>query len=381
MIFYDNKLIKDLKGYSAQPQKADYIQISAAAKPNMFMYNFKFRTQAQTAYFSLVYAHDSSLNEVWQFLEDICLGKEFVCCAANLETSAQIMAAQTLDKDTIRFTLAGGGQITHEWRQKEHILHLYEKPFPDGKLHITMDIIVNKKDFIYAFYCLLLDMFRYFDGADKNNFLCGETNKEKVRQDSPAVSNFLGYSAATPKDRELLDKLLCYESSFGYIKALLESGANPNAVIDKDKETVFENFLENADYEPEYDEEENDDDGEEKPEIPYTPADGPSNSYQQKYVDLTKLLLEYGAKPADSYCSVYNRIGHLYFFKLFWNKHFYFDTHLYEWISHDGETMRFMDSPAQQSYAVYYEQISELLDKYIDFSCFLFENEPYRFHT
>ena len=71
MIFYDDKLIKDLKEYSAQPAKADYIQITAAAKPNMFMYNFKFRTQTQTAYFSLVYAHDSSLNEVWQFLEDI----------------------------------------------------------------------------------------------------------------------------------------------------------------------------------------------------------------------------------------------------------------------------------------------------------------------
>lgn len=38
MIFYDDKLIKDLKEYSAQPAKADYIQITAAAKPNMFMY-------------------------------------------------------------------------------------------------------------------------------------------------------------------------------------------------------------------------------------------------------------------------------------------------------------------------------------------------------
>lgn len=242
-----------------------------------------------------------------------------------------------------------------------------------------MDIIVNKKDFIYAFYCMILDMFRYFDGADRNTFTCGETNKEKVRQDCPAVSDFLGYSAATQKDRELLDKLLCYESSFEDIKTLLESGANPNAVIDKDKETVFENFLENADYEPEEDNEE-DDDYEEENEIPYTPADGPANPYQQKYVDLTELLLEYGARPADSYCSVYNRIGHLYFFKLFWDKHFYFDGYLYEMICHDGEEMRLMCSPAQQSYAVYYEQISELLDKHLDFSYFLYENEPYRFY-
>lgn len=222
-------------------------------------YNFKLQTINQCAYFGIYNTCMSNSDEIWKFLEEIC-DKDFdmTMWEIDLEGYGAKLIAEDLKDENIRLTI-----INYRWSEFYYDKDLdivnvdKNKYFDDKKEHIQLDIIVNKKIFIYHFYIELLYIF------DKNvyrkntkDIVLYNHNNIKAKISSKKIAKYLGFTKAKDKDLHLYKLLggiqaneLMSNVKFGSldeIRDTLVKGANPNAIVINDtKEThsIFDEIV------------------------------------------------------------------------------------------------------------------------------------------
>lgn len=217
--------------------KEDFIRIVGASDWDMF-YHFQLRTPTQCGYFHLE-CPMGYIDALWAFLEALCLGRDFASFLTEYEGPNALLCAKEVDKDNLRVTL-----ICDTWLEEapDH-KNFIEKCWPDFEAHASIDVVVNKRHFIYTLYMALVDIFVNDDYCYR---ICPLTvsSDEEAQVDSDIITKYLGYIPPTDKDKELLKSLV--DGSAEDVEKCLKGGANPNAFApecDYDfKDTILEDF-------------------------------------------------------------------------------------------------------------------------------------------
>ena len=320
-------------------EKTPFIRISIADKAEDNIFNFKFQTAEQTAWFSLINAKEPLKNLI-SFLENLCLGKAEISCLVSTGRFSQKMKCKEEGGGLVRFTITGCNWAEHIWDTEADKVYLIEKKTQDTKTEILLDALINKKELIYAFYCTIMDL---------------DENIEAPKIKTDIIDKYLGYVKCTKKDIELSTKLMNPKTNIEEIRQLLEEGANPNAITDfEDFTTIFDEFLLDWHYKLE-DAEEYDNCG---VEDSWEPAQGPVNEADIAYVNLTKLLIQYGAKTISLFSAIYNYIREPYFVRMLLDNNFFFDGNTMCFVSLDEWTL------GADPFSKYYKILEELFLEY-----------------
>lgn len=211
------------------PKSEKFIRISCVYSLEHLFYNFKFKSSTQEAYTCICTALGNT-DALWEFIEDICApdfeNKVFV---SEQEGAESILLAQKIDDDKIRFTIINNKWMRHYWdnNKKDYVFEIQYTG--NKKMQIVLDIILNRKDFVYTFY---LNLYQIFYGSDVAS---EASSAKKAQTDSDIIKDYLGYTLASEKDYEL-EKLL-EEGYLNKIESALENGANPNAIKNTEKAT------------------------------------------------------------------------------------------------------------------------------------------------
>lgn len=280
------------------PQEENFIRISCLYSLEDLFYNFKFRTQNQEVFMCICPALGDS-NDLWEFLEDICSPNfDNTAFLSMQEGPESILLAQKYNDEKIRFTIFNNRWQKHYWdfETKDYVFEWQNTD--NGKMQIVLDIILNRKDFVYTFY---LDLYDIFYGVDISSI---SYTYNKAQTDSDIIKNYLGYIPATEKDLEL--KNLFEEGNLTKIEEALQNGANPNAIVELEVETgnreqVLDGVLRCSYVDSHY------------------PLDEIQNLTDEEYtndikkikllehnLEIIKLLFKYGAKPTSLFPAVYS---------------------------------------------------------------------------
>lgn len=224
---------------NSTPEKADFIRISSIVSLPSIFYNFKLQTKTQCAYFCICSALGDT-DQFWAFMELATIGKDKVLYfESEQEGSVSILRIEHIDSKTLRFTLISNKWLEHKWHNKKETVQVNWTKFPEDEYGVNLDIIINKKDFIYAFY---LELWNIFSGTDSIEVEPYAVSNKIAQADSEIIKNYLGYIPATKLDKELYDAIK--NNNKDKIITLLRKGANLNAIIgEKDGDTIFEKFL------------------------------------------------------------------------------------------------------------------------------------------
>lgn len=280
------------------PQEEKFIRISCLYSTQYLFYNFRFRTQTQDAFMCICPALGDT-NELWKFLEDICSSDfDNTSFRSVQEGPESILLAQKYNDEKIRFTILNNRWQKHYWDSETKDYVFEWQKTDNSKMKIVLDVVLNRKDFVYTFYLNLYDIFY---GVDISSI---SYTYNKAQTDSDIIKNYLGYIQATEKDLEL--KKLFEEGNLTKIENALKNGANPNAIVELEvetgnKEQVLDEVL----------------------RCSYVDAHYPLNEIQnltdEEYTndikkikllehnfEIIKLLFKYGAKPISLFPAVYS---------------------------------------------------------------------------
>lgn len=207
-------------------------------------YNFKLVTPKQKAYFGVYHSCMCDSDDIWDFLEELC-DDDFKITSwfIDLEGYGPDIIAEDVGNGNIRLTITNYKWEEFYYDKDLDIVNTENKTFPDYKEHIQLDIIVNKRKFIYHFY---LEMLYIFDKSVYKNRLddiCrhGYTEYYKARYESEKLAKYLGFTECNDLDRKLYRLIGGIEYKKNYkdvefatleeIEECLKEGANPNAII------------------------------------------------------------------------------------------------------------------------------------------------------
>jgi len=240
---------------NSTPEVADIFSISSYSYALYGgYYNFKIETPSQKAYFGMYDSNMCDSNEIWDFLEELC-DDDFKITSwfIDLEGYGPDIIAEDVGNGNIRLTITNYKWEEFYYDKDLDIVNIEKKTFPDYENHIQLDIIVNKKKFIYHFYLELLYIFDkevYKGRLDDILLYCYEDRKAKI--DSEKIAKYLGFTEANELDRKLYRLLGGRENGMSNddiqygtpeeIEECLKEGANPNAIIIddcNDKTPVF----------------------------------------------------------------------------------------------------------------------------------------------
>lgn len=345
---------------NSTPEKTDFIRVSSVvALPSIF-YNFKLQTKNQCAYFCICSALGDT-DQLWAFMELATIGKDKVLYyESEQEGPVSILRIEHVDSETLRFTLISNEWLEHKWHNKKETVQVNWTKFPEGGYGINLDIIINKKDFIYAFY---LELWNIFSGTDSIEVEPYTASNKIAQADSEIIKNYLGYLPATKLDKELYDAIK--NNNKENIMILLRKGANLNAIIDEeDGDTIFEEFL-NYYCDDTYTREFNkrcpseDVSDEESDAIEEKMLDFRSN-LEKEYLELIKLFISYGARTRSFFPAIYNFGRNIENIKYLLDFNCVFDMDTLGFVSTDSQICETEDK--------FYTQIEKLFFEYL-FSC------------
>ena len=267
---------KEYKEILSKPApKEDFIRIIGSSDDDMF-YHFQLYTPTQSGYFHIE-CPMGYIDVLWAFLEALCLGKDFASFLTEYEGPNALLCAKKVDEDNIRVTL-----ICDAWLEEDvYKGHFVEKCWTDYKPHASVDVVVNKRHFIYTLYMALIDIF--VDAWKYKAIKLEVGHTENAQVDSTIVSKYLGYVQSTDKDKKLEKSLS--EGTAKDVEKLLKEGANPNAVLRSKnpfKRTILEQFWKGF---FEYDCE---------------------NTDWDDFLEKNKLLSDYGAMPRTTFYLFFN---------------------------------------------------------------------------
>lgn len=211
------------------PKEEKFIRISCVYSLENLFYNFKFRTPKQKTYMCICTSLGNT-DYLWKFVEDICADDfDNTAFKSEQEGAESILLAQKIDNEKIRFTIFNDRWIKHYWDNKKDD-YIFEFQHTDNKrMQIVLDVILNRKDFIYTFY---INLYNIFYGSD---VMSEASSTEKAQTDSDIIKKYLGYTSATEKDLEL--KKLLKKGDLNKIESALKNGANPNAITETEEIT------------------------------------------------------------------------------------------------------------------------------------------------
>lgn len=211
------------------PKEEKFIRISCVYSLENLFYNFKFRTPKQKTYMCICTSLGNT-DYLWKFVEDMCADDfDNTAFKSEQEGSESILLAQKIDNEKIRFTIFNDRWIKHYWDNKKDD-YIFEFQHTDNeRMQIVLDVILNRKDFIYTFY---INLYNIFYGS---NVISEASSTEKAQTDSDIIKKYLGYTSATEKDLEL--KKLLKEGDLNKIESALKNGANPNAITETEEIT------------------------------------------------------------------------------------------------------------------------------------------------
>lgn len=217
------------------PENVDYFHISSCSDKFNFGLNFKIETKSQIAYFGLVNTSMSDSNKIWQFVESLCEDCNITSFFIDEEGCGPTICTEDIGNGKIRLTI-----ITNIWKEfnfDKELEILKTKVFKKHDYRIQFDAIINRKDFIYQMYLELLYAFSE-DNYEKGHG-DGVSTWLKMTTDSKKIKKYLGYTKAKKLDLKLCRLLgefkapdTRYIGSIEEIEALLNEGANPNAITD-----------------------------------------------------------------------------------------------------------------------------------------------------
>lgn len=289
------------------PKEEKFIRVSCLYSLEHLFYNFKFKTPEQEAYTCICTAIGNT-DDLWQFVEDICADDfDNTAFLSAQEGPESILLAQKIDNEKIRFTIFNDRWMKHYWDKKKVDFAFEAQHTKDKSMQIVLDVILNRKDFIYAFY---LDLYQIFYGSD----IAPEAASEKKAQtDSDIIKQYLRYTPATPKDFELEETL--EKGDLKEIEEALKKGANPNAIKEVEKETgnreqILDNTLSavyvDVNLSPNIMGDAVKDLSEEEIEKIEKDLEPYKIELLQHNFEIIKLLFKYGAKPISIFSAVYS---------------------------------------------------------------------------
>lgn len=160
------------------PKEEKFIRVSCLYSLEHLFYNFKFKTPEQEAYTCICTAIGNT-DDLWQFVEDICADDfDNTAFLSAQEGPESILLAQKIDNEKIRFTIFNDRWMKHYWDKKKVDFAFEAQHTKDKSMQIVLDVILNRKDFIYAFY---LDLYQIFYGSD----IAPEAASEKKHKQIP----------------------------------------------------------------------------------------------------------------------------------------------------------------------------------------------------
>lgn len=350
---------------NSTPEKTDFIRVSSVVSLPSNFYNFKLQTKNQCAYFCICTALGNT-DQLWTFLELVSIGKDKVLYyESEQEGPVSILRIEHIDSEKLRFTLISNKWLEHKWQNKKETVQVTRTEFKSKDYGVNLDIIIRKKDFIYAFY---IEMWNIFEESDYEDELCISPNKI-VQADSEIIKKYLGYIPAEKIDKELQEAI--ENNNKESIINLLKNGANPNAIINEDRDTIFENFLgsygdniytkehnKRCSYKNVSDEES---DAIEKDMVDFY------NNLKKDYFELTKVFINYEAKTRDFFTAIYNFTRSEKVIRYLLDHNCIFDMNTIGFV--------FTDSQICETEDKFYSKIDNLFDEYL-FSCsYHFDNE------
>lgn len=306
MINYDNPNLFQNALNKSVPIEEKFIRISCVYSLKHLFYNFKFKTPNQEAYTCICTALGNTDN-LWKFIEYICSDNfDNTTFLSEQEGPESILLAQKINNEKIRFTIFNDRWMKHYWDEEFEDYKFEAQHTTNYNMEIVLDVILNKKDFIYTFY---LELYSIFYGS---NVESGAFMYDKAQTDSEIIKNYLGYIPATKQDLELEN--LLKTGDLEKIETALKNGANPNAVKEIElstgnKELIIDEALKGAYVDHLY-----------SPHIMGKEVENLSDEeieeierklepYKEELLlhnfEIIKLLLKYGAKPISLIDAIY----------------------------------------------------------------------------
>lgn len=261
--------------------KEDFLRITWKTNWEMF-YHFRFCTPMQKGFFHLGKPL-GRINALWAFLEALCSGEKFASFLTQYEGPNALLCAKEEDKEHLRITLICDTWLEYVKYDHSKYKEWREKCWPDCRPHASVDVILNKKHFIYTLYMALADIF-VDDNLEYSQHKLKEDDTEEAQVDSLIVQKYLGYLPLTENDKRLRHALI--KQTAKEVEICLKQGGNPNALLPNSdgefKQTLLEYFWENA-YECE--------------DIPDL----------DDFLRKNRLLVKYGAMPRTTFFLFYMR--------------------------------------------------------------------------
>lgn len=334
---------------------SDYIRTSSFIINDKGLINYKFKTANKTAYF-MVSAENGDLHSIWEILVNISKNKNGIFISAD-NRFQEIITYQCIDNN-VRITIMNNNWYEQSWDFKAQTAKLTQVATSNNEHSITFDEIIDKKDFIYNFYMEL-----------PKEWMIKENTKESIQK----IDAYLGYIPATDLDLKLHKNLML--GNIDETKTLLEAGANPNAIISEDEyETIyiFDDFIQNF-VDQSYS-------AKVEPLIPDDITDEECDKIENQYIsyrkelskkehELTKILVDYGAKLTSLFPAIYNSSEGLDNIKFLLDKNMKYDMETLGFIATDEQICG--DEKCQK----YYAQIEKWFDEYQNTQSYDFKME------
>ena len=294
--------------------KEDFIRIIGSSDGDMF-YHFRLRTPTQQGFFHLE-CPIGFIDALWAFLEALCLGIDFASFLTEYEGPNALLCAKKIDKENLRITL-----ICDTWLEVDYDKEMFvERCWPDFEPHASIDVVVNKRHFIYTLYMALEDIF-INDNWDYSSHDLNVSSTEKAQVDSSIVKGYLGYTSAT--DKEIVLQKALFEGTAFDVEKCLKDGANPNALSPEGEGEFGQTLL----------------------EVFWHKAYGGSPSEEEKFnaVDYFKkneLMSNYGAMPRSTFFIFYTWASwgeelRTKVFRMFFEKHCFIRYDFWDFVAFD----------------------------------------------
>lgn len=344
---------------NSTPTKENFIRISSVVSLPSIFYNFKLQTKSKTAYFCICSALGNT-DALWKFLELVTLGKyDILYYESAQEGPNSTLRVERFDDENIRFTLVSNRWLEHFWNDDKRTVQVNWCKFKEGGYNVNLDIIINKKEFIYAFW---LELSNIFNGEFSVDTIPEAASADIARKDSDIIRTYLGYVPATKLDKKLHKAI--ENNSVETIENLLIKGANPNAIINEDKDTIFEDFLQTY-CDKVYDEEfhrrcPNEDISDEESDAIEETMVNFREGVENDFFRLVKMFVKYGAKTTSFFPAIYNFNRNEEVITYLLDNNCIFDMETIGWVATDSQTGETEDK--------YYERMEKLFYKYL-FSC------------
>ncbi len=276
-----------------EPKKVDFFNVSYIYDFLGNKCNIRFDTEKGISNIML-YHYKEDKENLKKFLEAIIINEHKCYFISSSNKRISFIITETIDETFIKVKVISNGWFDGEYNTKISVVELIEKEFENSKYGVLLDIIVDKKYFIYSFYTELS-----FTELDKEDIKLKDVNFN-------IFDKYLGYIPSTEKEKKLKDCLYEDMPDLNKIEQLLKEGANPNALLDGyDIETLFESFLHDFNCYNDFDTSNLN-----LSNHKYTNLTNRNEriycELRDKLYDIIKLFLKYGGKPRDIFCAIYS---------------------------------------------------------------------------